>query len=805
MTLSQNNIQSIKKNKISLSLDDFPNLKEFREFTIQGDNIEFCIERAELMLEFLNKKGGLDYTDPTTRQAEILNYILENKKPNIFPNDLLAGSSTSKRKGVLFYPEFLGLGIWPELLTLPIRKRYPYHLTKQEILKLDQEILPFWLDKNITEQVRKKLGDEDKSYRLHEKLFLYMVAKYNCQSHTIPDYQKVLHQGLEGIIADIDEKIKKVSAKQKRFYNALKIALDGVISYANNLSKEALQQAEACMDDERRIELNRIAEICKKVPAKPASTFREALQSIWICMNALYQEQNNVGFSIGRIDQLVNSYYFNDIKSGRLTRKRAIELLAHFWLKVGDNIPMVPESGEKLFGATGSNQAITIGGCTKDGNNAVNETTYLCLDVVELLKIRDPNLNARVREDDPEKYTKRMTEVIFNTGSTPSLINDKAVIPALQKIGIELPDANDYAQVGCLEPNSPGRQFGHTGALLINCMAAFILAMHNGDSEKSKNLGLKTGNLSQFTAFDQFFNAVKTQLEFIIQNATRLNNACGEIYKYLHPQPLLSALFEGPIESGEELLDGGATYNSSGIAFIALADLIDSIYVIKKLVYEDKKFSLVELSEMIEKDFQEHEVEYSTIINKIPHFGNNKEKVDQIGQRLVDFIYDTCISIENYRGGKYLPGYWSMTIHSGFGKVTGAAPNGKKRGDPFTSGLTPFSKTQKTGPTAVFNSLANLDCTKMPNGMALNMKFNKSLFNAQRNRDLFISLLKGYFFRGGMQVQFIIQDAETLIDAKNHPEKYPDLMVRISGYTAYFNDLNDHMKDEIINRAVMNL
>jgi formate C-acetyltransferase len=422
-----------------------------------------------------------------------------------------------------------------------------------------------------------------------------------------------------------------------------------------------------------------------------------------------------------------------------------------------------------------------------------------------LLKVRDPNLNARIREDDPKKYTKRIAEVIFTTGSTPSLINDKVTIPALEKVGISRKDANNYAQVGCLEPNSPGKQFGHTGALLINSMSSFILAMNNGDSEHSKNLGLKTGEITDFNSFQKFFEAVKTQFKFIIKHATRLNDVCGELYKYLHPQPLLGAFFDGPIQSGTPLLQGGAKYNSSGIAFIALADLIDSLYAIKQLVFRKKEVSFEELTEIINKDFEGFDSNYSYIINKLNHFGNNKHEVDKIGQELIDFLYNTCRGIKNYRNGEYLPGYWSMTIHSGFGKVTGAFPNGKRDGEPFTSGLTPFSKTQKNGPTAVFNSLAGLDCLKMPNGMALNMKFNKSLFNVEKNKEIFISLFKGYFSEGGMQVQYIIQDAETLIDAKKHPEKYPDLMVRISGYTAYFNDLNEHMKDEIINRAIMQI
>jgi len=785
-------------------LDDFPHLREMREYMINGP-VEFCIERTRLLTGFLNDRGGLDYTDPFSRQAEGLFYILKNKKPNIFPNELLAGSSTSKRKGVLFYPEFSGQGMWPELLSMPLRKHNPYQITIKEVETLNKDVLSFWIDKSVVELIRQKLGEHDISYKQHELIFMYMVSKYNCISHTIPDYQQVLEKGIEGLIEEANQKMKSTDKEKEVFYQGIITALKGVIEYAKNLSLEAIRQAEICDDEIRKAQLIEMAEICKKVPAKPASGFWEALQSIWTCMNALYQEQNNIGFSIGRIDQLINKYYHNDLEKGKLTRKEAIELLAHFWLKIGDNIPMVPETWDLLFSGTGSNQAITIGGSTQEGINAVNETTYLSLDATELVHVRDPNVNARIRADDPPEYTQRIAEVIINTGATPSLINDEIAIKALQKTGVSKEHANDYAQVGCLEPTSARRTFGHTGAILINLISSIGLVLNNGDSKRSKNAGLNKGNISKFKNFNQIMDAVKEQLKYILKNATRLNNVCGEIHKYIHPQPLLSSMFEGPLESGKSLLDGGAVYNSSGIAFIALSDLIDSLYVIKKIVFDDKKLTLSELVNTVNDNFENNEYIYNYIINKLDHFGNAKEEVDNIGTDIIDFLYDECRGIENYRGGYYNPGYWSMSIHSGFGKLTGAYPHGKKKGESLTSGLTPFSKTQKHGPTAVFNSLASLPCIKMPNGMALNMKFNKSFLQSQEKIDLFKSLFKAYFEKGGMQVQFTIHDVKELLDAKNNPEKYPDLMVRISGYTAYFRDLDDHMKDEIINRAIMNI
>ncbi|MHA1791753.1 MAG: pyruvate formate lyase family protein [Promethearchaeota archaeon] len=791
--------------KAKFTYDDFSGLREMREYMVKGKG-EFCIERARLITRFLKSKGGLDYADPFTRQAESLKYILEHKKPVIFPGDLLAGDTTSKRKGVLFYPEFLSGGsIMPELLSMQVREQNPYLLPINEVMELDQEIYPFWMDKNIGEILRQDIGDDDLSYRLHEKMFLYMISKMNCQSHTIPDYNRVLSKGIEGIIADIKKKLSRASPDGAVFYKGLLTVLDGVIAYAENLSKEAERQALQERDPVRKARLEEMARINKHVPAKPAASFWEAVQSIWTCMNALYQEQANVGFSIGRIDQLLNQYYVNDVKKGVITKKDAFEILAHFWLKVGDNLPLVPSAGELLFGGTGSNQAITIGGCDINGVNAVNEVTYLCLDVVELLQVRDPNLNARVRKDDPPEYTQRLAEVIINTGATPSLVNDKAVIPALKKLGVSENHAFDYAQVGCLEPTSSGRTFGHTGAVLINLMSALELALGNGSSRKHPDLGPQTGDLASFKTFDDFFNAVKKQLKFIISNATRLNNALGKSWRYLHPQPLLSAIFEGPVESGKCLLDGGATYNSSGVAFIALADLIDSLHAIKEIVFKKKLYSFPKLVKIINKDFKKDEKLYKFVRDKLEHFGNDDEKVDKIGQELVDYLYSVTTSIKNYRGGIYSPGYWSMTIHSGFGKITGAYPHGKRDGAPLASGLTPVSFGQHSGPTAVFNSLTRLDSSKMPNGMALNMRFSKSLFKNQEKLEIFKTLFKTYFAMGGMQVQFTIHDPQTLIDAKAHPDKYPDLMVRISGYTAYFNDLNDHMKDEIIQRALMEL
>ncbi len=783
-------------------LTDFPSAKSLRDYILNAP-AEICIERASLKTEFL-KANGARFSDPFTKESEAMKYMLQHKKPLVFPGDMLAGSVTTKRKGVLVFPEFLGGAIWPELMTISKRKQNPCTIDAKDVIELNNIIFDFWSDRSMMELVRHKVGDDDPSYKLHQRLLYFMVSKFNCQSHTIPDFYRVLHRGLNGLITEARERMVTATPESKTFYNGMILAMEGVIDYSQNLSAELERQAKACKGYARRLQLEKMADTCRRVPANPARTFYEAIQSIFTCLCALFQEQNNVGFSIGRLDQLLHPYYQNDIDSSMITRDEAVELLAHFWLKLGSTTPLVPDAGNYFFGGAGANHAITLGGCDRDGNNAVNEVTYLCLDVTEFVKIKDPNVIARIRPDDPPEYTRRVIEAIINTGSTPALVNDDITIKALQKVGISLEDARDYAHVGCVEPTSIGKTFGHTGALLVNVPIAIELVLHSNAVQKDEipHEG-GSGVPDPFASFDAFLDAVKAKLVLILNYATSLNNVCGNVLKSLLPQPLLNALFDGPMESGKQLLDGGAVYNSSGIAFVGLPDLIDSLYVIKKHIFEEKTFGFPELLKALKSNFKEDDDLYHVILNKTPHFGSGTEEVDAIGAAIVDFLYDLARGSQNYRSGRYNPGYWSVTAHNGFGRFSGAYPHGKKAKEPFASSLSPVSFASNQGPTAIFKSITSLDHTKMPNGMALNLKFNKSLFKNEEKMDLFKDLFKAYFKEGGMQVQFTIHDVEVLLDAKKHPEKYPDLMVRISGYTAYFNDLSDAMQDEIINRMLV--
>jgi pyruvate formate-lyase/glycerol dehydratase family glycyl radical enzyme len=807
-------------------LEDFGRLKRLQEVHFQIIP-EMCIERSRLVTEYLKKASNGD-DPPVLRQAKVLKYLLENKKPIIchtsgkvvryaddeersienfqFRDDnLLAGTTTSKPKGVLLYPEFLALTMWPELLTVRDRETNPYYISDEDIERLNLDIFPFWMDKTPLEYVREHF-DEPSCQRLMEKLVFFLCSKPYCISHTIPDYSRVVSRGLNYIIKEAEEKKSGADTEKSAFYEAIKLVLEGVIAYANNLSDEATKLAASETDADRKRELKELADICDRVPAEKPETFREGLNAVWICEAALHQENANIGFSIGRLDQVLFDLYQRDVNSGQLTVKEAIELIGCLWLKCADHVPMIPETAEALFGGTGSNQAITVGGITPDGEDAVNDLTYVMLKATELLKIRDPNVNARVHVDvNPPEYLRRLCEVNLNTGATPSMHNDLAAIPALENQGIKLEHARDYSSVGCVEPSSGGRTYGHTGSVLLNTTAALDLTLFNGKHRltEEEQISPPTGDPEQFETFDEFMNAFETQLKWLLDQSVEMNNYLGKAHQALHPTPLLSALFEGPMDKGKDVIEGGALYNSTGVSITGLADVVDSISAIEKFVYQDRTLSMKDLLEALKSNFEGREDLKTMLQKKAPKFGTEDPVANKNAERMVEFLHSNYQQHTNYRGGKYTVGYWTMTMHAGFGMLMGATPNGREASESFSSGITPVSGATKALP-ACLNSVASLNGDYLANGVALNLKYTPDA-DRKLMLDRFSDTVEAYFRDGGIQVQFNIITRKMLTDIMEDPQHAPDVLVRVSGYTAYFKDLSEQMKREVINRSEYNL
>ena len=798
------------------SLSDFPRIKEFLEVHFTK-TAEVCPERPKLVTDWYKKYGfetdtGGNSWIPELRQAHAFKYLMENRAPRIRKNDLIAGTTTSKEIGVVVYPDSHGTMIWGELLTVPHRSLNPYHISRQTVDLLHTEVFPYWARRNFKEWVRDQYGSP-LCQAIDERFAVYFVWKQAALSHTIPDFPKIMSRGAAGIIEEIREQLASgnMSGTRQATLEAMILCLQGLIAYGNNLARQAGAEAAAETDPNRKAELAHLAEICRQVPAYPARNLDEAVNAMWVTWVGLHMENTNAGLSLGRLDQWLQPYFEADMAALESTDARqnyirhAIEMVACFYMRCTDHLPLTPDLANWYFGGSSSDQAITLGGVTPDGRDAVCDMTYIFLKVTEMLSIRDPNVNARFHPGiNSDAYLKRLCEVNFITAATPSMHNDVAVMTSLEEFNYAPEDLRNWSATGCVEPTLSGRHIGHTNFQMMNMVAALEMALNNGRHPLMNwKLGPDTGLVAQedFKHFDQFFNAFCRQFRFLIEHSIEYNNMLGRAHQYIRPTPLLSSLIGDCIEKGKDVTHGGARYNSSGAACIGLADVTDSLMVIKKLVFDEKQISFAELKKAVDENFENHPALYAMATKKVPLFGSGNDEAVEMAERITKFAHDTYGSHTNYRGGKYTAGFWSMSNHVIYGTLSGALPSGKLAGKAFTPGLTPE-------PNASASLLDNIrDVARLnPRNMNNNIAFNVKVVPGGGDKreaiiDRMFSYVKTYFDLGGMQMQMNVVTSETLKDAMAHPENYRNLLVRISGYNAYFVTLNSDLQKELIERA----
>jgi formate C-acetyltransferase len=801
---------------------------------------EVCPERPFLLTKFhtgqhllrADRITGLDKARAyrhvlRERTARIWDFSYRDRdgvKRPVEGRSLLAGSTTSRFKGVILYPELMALALWPELRSLPHRPANPYHIDPETRRTLNEEVFPAWMDASILERARVlpvPEGQAEPRFELLQYLVFYLASKPNCISHTIPDFRRAVSEGLRAVIDDARARRQQAADDEAQdFYQSVVEGLEGIIAYSRKLGDAAARQARGEPDAKLRAELEALAEIHRRVPEHPARSFREGLTTVWICWIACHLENANVGLSLGRLDQLLVDLYRRDREAGRLSVAEAVELTCCLWLKIGDHVPTVPQAGEQLFGGTGSNQAITIGGVDRQGRDAVNELTHVMLRATELMQLRDPNLNARFHPEVNERsYLERLCLANLRTGATPALHNDRAAIAALQAKGDAMEDARDYGVVGCVEPCSNGRHFGHSGALLVNLPSVLELTLFNGCHRHTgldQRISLESGDPREMTSFEDFRKAFLKQARWMAEQTVAVNNALGRAHQRYQPSPLLSALFEGPLDDGRDVIHGGAKGNSSGVAVIGLADVADSLTAIRKVVFAEdpaERVDFATLLEAVRSDFRgdpDLEALRQRLRNnaRTPPFGISDPAADGQARWIAEQLDEIWGTHENYRGGRYRVGYWTMTNHAGFGKLMGALPSGRRAGESFSSGITPESgRTPELLPA--LEAVRALPARMLSNGVALNLKFTPAesdgLTEAQQV-ELMASAVLGYMdpgsdATGGLEVQFNVTENHTFEQAQQAPEQYPELLVRVSGYTAYFRDLNEQMQREIIERT----
>ncbi len=762
-----------------------------------SESIHLCPERAFLITDYF--KSHDNKKDPVViRKAKAFRHLLRYKSVHIWPDELIAGNVGAKRRSAIIQPELAGAFMCEELLWIDKRKTTPHPIPWNDRFKLLKTVIPYWLPRNMV----------FKAFRRHRWRFMkyvpeqlnatyYLINEAGGIGHFLPNYEKILNIGIQGYIDEID----KAENAECDLNQAIKIACQGLLSYAKRLSEEAWKQSISEKNPIRGKELKEISRILSKVPLKPAETFHEALQCLWLAHMAVCLEGLNSAVSFGRIDQYLYPFYQKDLTAGRITPEAAFELLLSFSAKTTEHMFLLSERTSQYHGGFLVAQAATIGGMDKIGKDAVNDLTYLFLDVMEHAGLRDPNYMARIHTGSPEEYIRRAVDVARKGNGVPGLFNDAPTIQSLVFHGFPLAEARDYGIVGCVEPSFPGKSFFSTDAGLFNLPLCLILAINQGRRLNArKRLGAKTPHPDAFQSMAEVMDAFQIQVNHMVGRMVADLKIVERGNRDFHPTPFSSMLVEGCIESGKDVTAGGAKYNSSGIQGVGVADVADSLAAIHTIVFNKKKYNIDHILNAMRTDFAKQEMLHAELLNA-PKFGNDIELPDQYAAAVARIFHDALIRFENTRGGNYVPGFYSSTCHVGFGNRTEALPSGRKSGEPFAASLGCENGKDRRGATALLNSVARIDASLAMNGYALNLKFDKATVSGEKGLQLVSALAEGFFKSGGMEMQLNVLDPDMLLDAKAHPGKYPGIVVRVAGFCAYFDDLPDTVKQEIIDRT----
>lgn len=769
---------------------------------VQAAKPGVCPERALLWTRYFKDKNNR-IKNTNVQIAEALSLVLENRSIKIYPDELIVGNFSSRRVGGAIFPELHGLVVMQDIFKFPKRKTNPLEISKKDTARL-LSIIPFWLPRLMALNAYESKFDAV-ALTINQLMgYYHFINESGGISHVAPDYENLIRVGTDGIYAKAQKLQKRslLDADKWYFYEAVKIAAQCLGRFGERYAKVALNAAMVEKNKQRAMELRSIARVCSQVPKKGAKSFYEALQSLFFAQIAINTESLDNSVCPGRMDLYLYPYYEKDIKNKVLTREQAKELISAFSIKMAEIIPVFNEFITRIHGGMFNGQVVTVGGVGPDGKDSTNELSMIFLEVMDELRMRQPNYAARIHAKSPEKYKDKIYEIIANGANSPSLYNDGVIVPVLKKNGCKLADARNYTPVGCVEPVCQGKSFSSTDAALLNAPMMLELALNQGRRFGSfTRTGTHTMPVLQMTCIEDVQIAFQTQLAFGMNNLLTDLQAIEKANAKYHPTPLTSMLIDGCLKNGKCSTKGGATYNFSGIQCVGVVDAGDSLFAIKKAVFEDKKLTMPELVNALKKNLCDPKSRHYLL--GLPKFGNDLPEVDAWTDYVIDAFKQTLKNKKNTRGGKYTTGLYSVTIHEYWGAITSAMPNGRRKGEPFAAGLAPSNGQDKKGPTATLNSLNRIDHSKADNGVNFNIKFSSSIIKGKTGRAALKSIFNTYFKRGGMQTQINVLDPSVLIEARDNPDAHPNLLVRVSGYSAYFNDLTPMMKDEIIRRTSM--
>ena len=767
---------------------------------VQAEEYAVCIERAMLWTQFSKNKNNKAKSRPVFI-AEATRHVLRNKTVEIYPEELVVGNFTAHRVGGIIYPEMTGIAPMMEIFKIPTRRVNPLNIKFLDRIKLALTI-PYWLTRNTAVLAFDNNEDRARFAKEQGEALQYQLYEAGGIAHLAPGYEKIIRLGAEGIIAEVEAFEAQTNDPSKLdFYQSVKISMNALAEFGDRYATEARRLAEAEADPQRKLDLERIAEVCARVPRYGATSFYEAVQSMTLTHIAIFQETTGETTCPGRVDQFLNSYYEEDLAAGRISRQEAKDILGAFCVKVCETIPMYSDKLTSMLGGLTSWEVVTIGGQDSEGNDATNELSFILLELADELRMRQPNFHVRLHENTPKAFYDEVIRVNFGPGSAPAMFNDETIIESMMNVGYSLEDARDYVAIGCVEPTAPGKTLGSTDAGMYNMALALEMALNEGCQFGSdRQIGVKTPPVSSMKSMDDVLDAYKVQVKHQLGKLHADLQKCEQFHAEYHPTPISSATLEGCLEQGVCSTQGGAKYNFSGIQGTGMAVVADSLGAIESAVFEDKWLTLEELVAHLKDNLSDEVVR--TRLKGIDKFGNDIPKADAWMKWVGDHYSDSIHALgKNTRGGQYLAGVYSNTSHTHFGGLINATPNGRRAGETFASGFAPENGADKRGSTALINSMNRIDFKKFANGINFNIKLDASSYECDDGKSALGSMYKVYFKRHGMQVQANMLDPKILIEARDNPELHPNLLIRVSGYSAYFNDLSPEMQDEVISRS----
>ena len=754
------------------------------------------VEQARIITKAYQENND---TSIILKRSFSLARALSEIKIVIDPQELIVGNRTSDIRAGVVFPEAGLQWISKEMDTLPVRLQDPFNVRNKDAAYFINHIEPYWRGKTLEDEVNSSYGKEIKAIEKVVKI----NQKDHAQGHICPDVGKWLKYGPAGLLQITSDKLDNAANDKIDFYKSVCITLKAACKFMNRYSLLATKMADSQSNIKYRNELGEIAATCRKISEKPPSTFREAIQSVWFLFVILQMESNASSFSPGRMDQYLYPFFIKDIRSGIIDLNDAIKLLDALFIKFNQIVYMRNAHSAKYFAGFPIGFNITIGGQLQNGEDAANELSFLMLKAQDHIRMPQPNLTARIHEKTSDDFFNECSRVIGLGTGMPQIVNDGSIIPALKLAGIEQKDATDYALVGCVELSTQGNFLGWSDAAMFNMVKVLELTLNNGRcSITGEEMGLKTGYLTDYHDYNSFETAFRKQISFFIKKMVK---AC-EIVEQHHmehlPSPFLSSVIDNCIAEGLDVTCGGAKYNMSGIQAIQVANIADSLAVLKELVFEKKIVKKDALLSSLQNNFAANEMLRQQCINHAPKYGNDVEFVDRLGAKWVSVFADELKLYTNKRGGAYQMGLYTVSAHVPMGQNVGATPDGRLSGTPLADGgLSPMYGRDKNGPTAVLNSVSCIPSNLAGNGSLLNMKFLPDIFIDKHARNKFTSLLKSFVHLPIHHVQFNVVTPDELIKAKSDPESYRGLTIRVAGYTAYFTELSEDLQNEIIKRT----